>query len=74
MIKPHDPVYPRDAQSKTPCLTKREYFAAAAMRGLLASGGDALIIKEADLADCAVNYADALIEALKRQEYYDGLL
>jgi len=43
-------------------LTKREYFAAMALQGYIASrnGASASI-----LAQCACDFADALIEALK---------
>lgn len=47
-------------------LTKREYFAAVAMQGFANSGdkwaADPDIYKA--MADCAVTWADALIEAL----------
>jgi hypothetical protein len=43
-------------------LTKREYFAALAMQGLLHYGYGAIAAKD------AVTYADALIEALNAKE------
>jgi hypothetical protein len=43
-------------------LTKREYFAAIALQGLLANQGKTLGLEHA--AAVAVNYADALIEEL----------
>ena len=43
-------------------MTLREYFAAKAMQGLLSGNG---YHKPEDAAKSAVNYADALIEALK---------
>ena len=46
-------------------LTKRELLAAMAMQGLLASERSDFAIKsEADLAECAVIQADALLQAL----------
>ncbi len=47
-------------------LTKREYFAAMAMQGLLASeaGGDHFDTEEG-AAMCAVSHADALLDALE---------
>lgn len=41
-------------------LTKREYFAAMAMQGLLANGE----ILPSQIAECAVLHADVLIEQL----------
>lgn len=43
-------------------LTKREYFAACALAGIL--GGDTNADEYSDPANCAVNHADALIAAL----------
>ena len=44
-------------------LTKREYFAAAAMQGLLA-GDTELQLSPAGCAEAATEYADALLAAL----------
>ena len=58
-------------------LTKREYFAAMAMQGLISSADTLRLFEERayhDLLDqanfasrCAVKYADALIEELNRE-------
>lgn len=58
-------------------LTKREYFAAMAMQGLLAGFVErSLANEEADcsisVADDAVLMADALIEALNTEEKHDN--
>lgn len=47
-----------------PGLTKREYFAAMALQGLLADGTNAF---ESEEIRYAVAFADALIEALNRK-------
>lgn len=47
-------------------LTKREYFAAAALQGLLAAEPDYSLSIE-HIAVTAVGYADELIRALNRQ-------
>ena len=57
-------------------LTKREYFAAIAMQGMLAgqvtvSPGD-IGIASNDMGRMAVGNADALIETLNRTEVYDA--
>lgn len=74
MCKPHDSAYPqtfdvgslsKSAGSHLRGLTKREYFAALMLQGILANGqgnkatGDAAI---------AVYWADALITALAKSE------
>jgi len=48
-------------------LTKREYFAAMAMQGLLASAKD-IIYPIIRVAKDAVDYADALIDELNKDE------
>lgn len=59
---------------KCASLTKREYFAAMAMQGLLASNGDNDEGWNAfSLADDAVLSADALINALNRPDDVDYL-
>lgn len=47
-------------------LTKREYFAALAMQGLLASSCNIEIINEKILAEKAVMCADETLELLKK--------
>jgi hypothetical protein len=48
-------------------LTKREYFAAIAMQGLLADTKD-ILYPIIQVAKDAVNYADALIEELNKND------
>lgn len=56
-----------DGQIGQPGLTKREYFAAMAMQGLLAQTSQDFGYSEGlVLAKAAVQQADALIEALNR--------
>lgn len=53
-------------------LTKREYFAAKAMQGILANlkrePGDKLGGSPVNVADWAIDYADALLAALEQSE------
>ena len=44
-------------------ITRREYFAAKAMQGLLASGNLPKTMPDADLAECAYALADAMLKA-----------
>lgn len=48
-------------------LTKREYFAAMAMQGLLAGSYDSMAMGYASISEAAVGHADALIEALNKE-------
>jgi len=63
MTHPNEPAFPVEsgATNATPCagLTKREYFAAAALAGLVADG-----IPKQDCAQFAVIVADGLIDSL----------
>lgn len=61
--KPNEPINPNGAGCD--CLTKREYFAAAALQGLLASG-DVITFK--DVVRQAVKISDVLIEQLNEEE------
>lgn len=61
-IKANDSAFPMDFQAG---LTKREYFAAAALQGLLATGEN--IGGVAIFAKSAVQYADALIMQLNKE-------
>jgi len=45
----------------------REYIATAALEGMLAGNGSAMLNYEDHLAQSAVRYADALIEALQKE-------
>ena len=62
MTKPNDPVY-----SQFHGLTKREYFAAMAMQGLIAKDGN-----ECPSLDVAVLLADELIKELNRTANEQG--
>jgi hypothetical protein len=44
-------------------MTLRDYFAAKAMQGLLASGNLPKTMPDADLAECAYALADAMMKA-----------
>jgi hypothetical protein len=57
MTKGNDPAMPQDFVKG---ITKREYFAAQAMAGLAATSDQ----RADEMASRAVEYADALIEAL----------
>ena len=63
--KPDDPAYPC---SKIKGLTKREYFAAMAMTGYLASVPTDTIERPEYAASHAVQYADALINELNKEK------
>lgn len=54
-----------------PGLTKREYFAGLAMQGLGVSnlvGQNMLVLRSAEIAELAVERADALIAALNKRD------
>jgi hypothetical protein len=61
MTNKDDSVYP-DGYADQHGLTKREYFAAMAMQGLIDKRGNA----ESITAKTAVSYADALIKELSK--------
>ncbi|HEY9695408.1 MAG TPA: hypothetical protein V6D15_24680 [Oculatellaceae cyanobacterium] len=50
-------------------LTKREYFAAIALKGLLANESIAPVYDLNEVAESAVKHADALIEALNSNHF-----
>jgi hypothetical protein len=54
--------------TETTGLTKREYFAAMAMQGLLANHNDATM---EDIIGVSIDYADLLIEKLEKNENTD---
>lgn len=68
--KPEDHAYPIDTEDgEWPLangLTKREYFAAMAMQGLIAEEDRPARETSKGLASCAVDHADALINQLNR--------
>ena len=67
MTNPNDPVYTTNGAAKS--LTKREYFAAMALQGLCVDAcnrpyEDGIIQR---MAQSSVVFADALIEALNKE-------
>lgn len=68
MTQPNDPAFPVSPSdySAKHGLTKREYFAAMAMQGLLAS--DTHYTHYTLMTDRAVDFADMLIEKLNSTE------
>jgi hypothetical protein len=60
------PIYPINEDDKVGCLglTKREYFAAMAMQGLLAADTD-FMMKMEYTVECAVSHADALLKEIE---------
>lgn len=62
---PHSPIFPAMPDETVPGLTKREYFAAMAMQGLLADP-EARNQGSSSVASSAVMHADELIKALNR--------
>lgn len=69
MSNGHLPAYPfNDEIIYQPGLTKRELFAPMAMQGMMASQIEIDMFpsdRAAHIAETSVNYADALLEALK---------
>lgn len=63
---------PVDFHSYYHGLTKREYFASSAMRGLL-SNSSTNILTFFDTASDAVNHADALISQLAKEKSDEGV-
>jgi len=68
--EPNDTVFPSRDEYNFPVngLTKREYFAAMAMQGYLASVPSDVVERPEYAASHAVKYADALINALNKKE------
>jgi hypothetical protein len=66
--KPNEPIITLEYNNDyTPMgLTKREYFAAMAMKGII-TNKDGLDIKIERIAESAVDMADALIEELNKK-------
>jgi len=56
------PTHP-DAPLSCDGMTLRDYFAAKAMQGMLASGNLPKTMPDADLAECAYNLADEMLKA-----------
>lgn len=66
MTDPQQPVFPTDYNAPgVPGLTKREYFACAAMQGLLAADSE-YDQGAAEIATWAVKQSDALIAELNK--------
>ena len=55
--------FPNPHRTDQTGITRREYFAAKAMQGLLASGNLPKTMPDADLAECAYALADAMLKA-----------
>ncbi len=62
--KNNDPAYPTNGDY-APGLTKREYFAAATLQGIVANSYHRCL-SDKEVAERAVSLADALIEALNQ--------
>lgn len=78
MTNPNDAAFAKSAFYQTDTsekgLTKREYFAAMAMQGILANGPtdkEGWDLSAEQTAQVAVNHAEALIEILNKQ-HKDG--
>jgi hypothetical protein len=69
MSKADEPAFPVEASyTASPGLTKREFFAAMAMQGIARDwSNDVTNWRIEKMAKCAVEYADALLAALKRK-------
>jgi hypothetical protein len=63
--KANEPAYPNIQIPSLKGLTKREYFAAMALKGIIANK-DGLDIKIERIVESAVDTADALIEELNK--------
>ena len=63
--KANEPAYPNIQVPSLEGLTKREYFAAMALQGIIANK-DGLDIKIERIVESAVDTADALIEELNK--------
>jgi hypothetical protein len=63
--KANEPAYPNKQTPSLKGLTKREYFAAMALQGIIANK-DGLDIKIERIVESAVDTADALIEELNK--------
>lgn len=70
MTKPNALIHPfvekGDTLTGPDGLTKREYFAAMAMQGILSNPDEAMRIPEAKMCSWATSTADALIDALNK--------
>ena len=55
--------FPNPHRTDQTGITRREYFAAKAMQGLLASGNLPKTMPDADLAECSYALADAMLKA-----------
>lgn len=67
MTNPDDPAFNGLPGSGSPGLTKREYFAAMALQGLLAGSQGKVAWSEKQFAIGAINLADALIAELSKK-------
>lgn len=64
--KPDDNAFQEGNFGRTNTLTKREYFAALAMQGMMACAPDSIDARKIS-ASISVEIADALIEALNKE-------
>lgn len=73
MTNPNDPAFPiivnaLEIHSSRAGLSKREYFAAMAMQGLIAGSQGRVKWNETQFAMGAINLADALIAELNKEK------
>lgn len=68
MTNPNSPAFPLEPQWKYSALTKREYFAAIALQGVIACETENWNTTNEQNARTAVRLADALIEALNYKD------
>jgi len=55
--------FPNPHRTDMTGMTLRDYFAAKALQGMLASGNLPKTMPDADLAECVYNLADAMLKA-----------
>ena len=70
MTNPNEPINPIESVHRTEItygLTKREYFAAMAMQGYITNGPSSISTTKL-IAHASIEYADALIEALGKDD------
>ena len=60
---PAFPLHPEHWQEENQGMTLRDYFAARALQGMLASGNLPKTMPDADIAECSYNLADAMLKA-----------
>ena len=60
---PAFPLHPEHWQEENQGMSLRDYFAAKALQGMLASGNLPKTMPDADIAECSYNLADAMLKA-----------